>query len=329
MPRILQTRNREAAARVLAKKYDRVFIRNKNITWNPLRMRRVKISDLAPFIVMSQPEFDAQLEAWNRDGGMVIYDRTYTQYENVAAHQAQLVCECPASITELEAWTEGASEVAVVFRPPNWKEHYRYVRNTRPEAALCRRLYDLVAAAPTHPGLRDALELRDGLRVLPEAPTAEALGLTTAQLRHVRKALFPPWAFRGVWQVVPRTPPHDATLAGVYHWIVNECPKVDGAHICNGMNMMKHVRFWKLAIRALDRCGAVGVRDTLYYYYLDRVNPHWDRLDARRRVAEGRLAQVIKKIEQAAELTLPAVHSPQSAFLPRRAPPPSSVLALP
>lgn len=312
MTQLLRTTNREAAAHELAARYPRVFIRNKNLLWNPLRLRRAKLADLNPFIVLNKPEFDAQLKAWNREGGVVIYDRNYKSYEDVAAHQAQLICECPPTVADLDAWIEAARDVVVVFTPPRWDEHHRWVAHNFPVTELCRRFYELVLAAPTDEELGRVLGFNAGFRVLGDMSAMTALGLSNAQLRQVRKALFRPRNLRTVWQVIPRVAPTDLTMAAAYHFLQSECPKVEGGvHLVTGRAMMKHVKYWRAALRDLERAGAVACRDTLFCYYLDEIPPNWDRFDIRRCSAEDRLEEIIRKVEALPEFT-PASTSSRS-----------------
>jgi hypothetical protein len=316
---IFQTRNREAAARVLSGRYERVMIRNKNMLWNPLRLQRAKLADLNPYIVMNPPEFDAQLEAWNRNGGMLIYDRTFSRYENVGGHEAQLVSECPISISELENWIEGASTAAVIYNPPNWTEHRRYIDNIHPSAERCAKLYETICAAPPNDDVGALFGLPSGSsHVLAEGDTSAVMGLNTAQLKCLRKSMFHRGHYKAVWRATLRVEPDDDTLARAYQFIERECPCVGGVHLITGATLARHVRFWKMALRHLERRGAIGLKDILYCYNLDRFSPHWERMDARRRVAEGRLTQMIKRLDGARELSLPKTHSPQSRFRPRQ-----------
>jgi hypothetical protein len=307
---ILHTRNREAAVRALVERYDRVLVRNKNNLWNPLRLRRAQLQDLKPFIVLNPQEFDTELAGWNERGGVLLYDRAYVALENIGAHPAQLISECPLSLQQLDSYIEGTSELAVVYRPPNWNEHRRWIRSNVPSAERCQRLWELVGAAPERPDIAGPLGFcTKGCRVVSERDAQVHLGARSAELQCVRRAFLLPRAFKAVWRVVPRIAPDDPTLVDVYDFIDKRCPTVDGARLVVPGIISRHTRHWKVAIRQLERRGAVSLPGALFCYYLGDVTPHWERLDARQRVAERRLEEIIAKIEASPE------------FNPKRAPP--------
>jgi len=315
---IVHTRNREETARELLRRYGRVLVRNKNNLWNPLRLRRAALADLNPFIVLNPQEFDTQLAAWNREGGLCIYDRAYVALENIAAHPAQLISECPISIPQLDAWTEGTSEIAVVYRPPNWNEHRRWVRSNFPRAEQCRRLYDFIAAAPACPEVAAAVGMRLTAPVVAERQAQAYMGMRSAELGCARRAMLPPRAFKMVWQVSPRIAPlGEPTLSAAYAFL-DECPQLEGARLVVPAEISKRVRHWKVAMRLLERRGHVAVRDTLFCYDLDEIVPHWERLDARQRTADTRLEEIIARVEASAEFNPQALPTPRLPAHPAR-----------
>lgn len=320
---IQYTRNREATARALAGHYERVFIRNKNRLWNPLRLRRAVIADLNPYIVLNAPEFDAQLLAWNQAGGALIYDRSYTPSENVGAHHAQLLSECPLSTDLLDAYIEGARELVVIFKPPNWKEHHKWVAANYPPGDLCRRLYDLVMASSFDEAMGEALGFTPGFRVVPEDRELETLAVHPAIVRVVRKTVFRRRSRKTVWRAALRIEPEDRTMAEIYRFIVARCPKVNGVHLIAGGTMIEVVRFWKKALRDLDRCGAIALKGFLQCYWPEELPPNFGRLDRRRYVAERHLREMIKFVEDAPEFN-PAVFPPRSCAPESQSPEPLS-----
>lgn len=308
---LFQTGNREETARALAARYDRVMIRNKNLCWNPLRMRRSEIADLKPYIVMSPTAFDAQLQAWNRDGGVLVHERNYVSYENVGAHHAQLISEAPPSLDMLERYTEGARELAVVFRSPRWDEHRRWVVNTHPTGDACGRLYQLVRAAPRDDAMARLLEIPEGFHVLRDDDARKALDVRQPVLNAMRRTLFRKRSIKTLWGAALRAEPEDRPLAEVYQYIARHCPVVDGAHLVLGTILMRKVRFWKRAMRQLERCGAIGTKGLATIYWPEELPPNLVRLDARRRRAERQLDEVIAMVEALPEFT-PAKRRPRS-----------------
>jgi hypothetical protein len=222
---LLHTRDLEEAARELASRYERVFVRNKNILWNPIRLRRSRLQDLKPFIVLNPPAFDAELAAWNERGGMVIYDRSYQRAENVAAHHAQLISECPLSLADLDNYVDGARDVAVIYWPPRWDEHRRCVGS-------CGRAPSSASASTSSSQGADTNEALGApwisLRASPVAGDTESARSSSsrlAQLWRVRNATFRMRDYKMVTPVILRVPPQDRTLAEVYAYIVRECPR--------------------------------------------------------------------------------------------------------
>lgn len=317
----LHTRHLEDTARALAGAHDRVLVRNKNVLWQPIRLRRAKLADLAPFIVLNPPAFDSELAAWNERGGMLIYDRAYQRAENIAAHHAQFIVECPLSVQDLDNYVDGTRDLAVIYRPPSWREHERCVGLLWPSAELCRRYYDLVQAAPKSGALAKALDLPEGFTVANDDWMSEQLGLSTAELWRVRNATFRMRDFRMVNQVIPRIAPEDRTLAELYHYIVREFPAMNGVHLIVGSALTKAARHWKVALRDLARCGAIERKETFFCHLPDVMPPHWFKIDAEHRRAKERLEEMIARVEASAEFSpKAALRSPSRSDQSRSSP---------
>lgn len=319
MPEILHTRNHEEAARALAARYDRVLIRNKHILWKPIRLRRAAIADLEPRIVLNPQQFDSELDAWNKDGGVVMYDRAFKKYENIAAHHAQLLTECPISVEDLERYIEGTRELVVIFMPPHWREHERAVREFYPDARLCERFYRIAQRGGTpSAGVLAAMGAVEAGRMVSDADMAAALKVTTAQLGRIRRAMLRKREWKMVTPVVLRIEPEDATLAQTYRFIERECPKVDGAHLIVGTKLSKAIRHWRVALRALERRGAIARRDPLFFYLLDGLEPDWRRLAQRHEAGKARLMRMAQFMETTEELNPRALQSRRSPARPSR-----------
>lgn len=302
MPKILHTRDMEQAVRGLAARYERVLVRNKHILWKPIRLRRAALADLEPRIVLNPPQFDSELHAWNREGGVLVYDRAFKRDENIAAHHAQFITECPLSIEMIERVSEGTREAVVVYLPPNWREHERGVRDTFPDAATCERVYRMAqrGARPSQ-ALLDALGAKEEGRVISDVEIISALKLSSAHLHRIRSAMLRKREWKMVNPVVLRIAPEDATEAQVYRFIERECPKIDGAHLIVGAKLSKAMRFWRVALRALERRGAIARRDTLYFYALDGLEPDWKKVARTYEGAKENLRRVAAFIEAAPE----------------------------
>lgn len=303
MAEFLHTRDMEGTARKLADRYPRLFIRNKLNLWNPIRLRRSNLADLHPAIVLNPPEFNSELLKWNQDGGTLIYERSYQKDEDVAAHNAQLVCECPLSVAELNAFAEGTQDMAVIYRPPNWDEHRRNVHDLYPTAGLCKQFFEKAQSSAEDSALENALMLPEGFQVCSDEAMRGHLGITSAQLWKVRNTTLRKRDYRFITQVILRHVPDDKQLADVYYFIKRECPVIDNKHLILGSMLNKATTFWKLALRNLVRRGSIAKKDTLFCYFLQGLPPKWDRIEKDHVDAKQRLADVIRLVESSVEFT--------------------------
>lgn len=313
MTQFLRTRDLVEAARGLAGLYSSTLIRNKNTLWQPIRLRRKKIADLNPFIVLSAPEWDSQLRAWNERGGLLIYDRPYRATEDIASHHAQLVSECPLALDLLSEIAAGTRDVVVIYCPPRWDEHERCVAALWPDAALCQRFDALVRAAPTDDSIADALEINRGCRILSDEEAAKTLGVSTAQVWRIRSAVY---RKRDYWEstaVTPRiAPADDPVLQSVFRGIERDFPLVRGERLILGTALGETVKRWRVALRDLVRCGSIGAKESLFCYYPEEIGASWPRIEAAHQRARGKLAEIRAYVE-----ALPEFIPVKAAPLPR------------
>lgn len=297
-----RTRDREAAARILVGRHRHVLLRNKNLLWSPLRVRKSLLTDLSPFIVMNPPAFDTQLAGWNREGGLMVYDRAYRGREDIVAHGAQVVGEVPASIEVLRGYAAGTRGELVIFHPPTWDEHGRWVAAFWPPGDVCRALYAMAQAGERDEPLRAALDLPP-CRVVSDKAAADALKVSRAELSRVRNTTF---RFRDFWtvlKVAARITPQDRTLTPWFDRIA-AYPEIDGARMVVESELQVASPRWKKALRDLERCGSIEVRDTVRCYLLDGLEPDWDMIDAKHVGARRRLTEVISFVEELPEFQL-------------------------
>lgn len=302
MLRVFHTKDRESAARALLARHRHVLLRNKNMLWQPLRIRKEKLTDLRPYIVMSPAACDAQLEAWNRDGGLLIYDRGHRRRENIVAHGAQVVGECPASVDLLRIYSAGTRGELVVFKPPSWEEHEKWVAAFWPTAETCRKLYALAEAAPRDEPLRAALDLPP-CRMLTDSDACKALGRSKAEVTRIRNAIFRTRDYWTVIKVRARIAPPERTLAEFYTYLTTSFPAVDGHHAIVEHEMI--AAWWKgtTLLRALERAGSIEISDTVRCYLLDGLPPDWERVDEAHIDARRHLMEMVGYIEESAEFT--------------------------
>lgn len=314
MPEILHTRDMEGTVRALAERYERVLVRAKTCLSRPIRLPRAALADLAPHVVLHPPAFNSERDAWNRDGGVLLYYREYRMYENIAAHHAQVIVECPLSLDFLGWMTESARELAVVYLPRNWREHEACVRAMFPERALCEHFYRIAQQGfEPSPGMRAAMGATEAGCLVSDVDMASALQVRPAQLRRIRNVMLRTRDWVMVNPIMLRIAPQERTLEMVYHWISRECPVVDGAHLLIGTKLAKAVRHWKVALRSLERCGAIARRDTLYFYRLDGLEPDWKKIERDHQEAKVRMTRLAEFVEGTPEFSPQASTSRRSS----------------
>lgn len=292
----------EEAVRELAERYDRVLVRNKNKLHAPIRLRRKLLADLHPRIVMSQPAFNAERDAWNEEGGILIYDRAYNKdYEKLESHQAQFISECPMSLQDLDDFTECTHEVVVIYKPGAWRGHEHWIDLTYPPAAMCRPVYESMMSGEPRPVLSDLLGFREGFCVRTDEDVAAECKVPLVQVKRVRRRLFRPHKMERVAEVVPRVSPPDEHLAKIYDFVMR-CPQLGGSRLIVPRVMVAECsRMWQVALRALVRCGAIVRKPDLYLYWPETLGPNWKKVQSWHEQYRRRLQEMAAFMETTSE----------------------------
>jgi hypothetical protein len=292
MPEFRRTKDRERVVHELAARYPYVLIRNKNLLWNPVRLRAKRIADAKPFIVRNPAPFNGELRRWNESGGLLLYDRAYIKGEDIATHHAQLLSECPPSMEFLATLTEHCRDLAVIFEPPTWDEHGAYIENVTPPAARCRKLYDLARAAKS-----DDRTARLGLspcKVMARDELDLAMGLSKAQVTRTRSAIFRSRDWIEITRVITRMPPEreERALWHLYDHIVNRFPSHEGEYFIVGSGLRKFDEHWTMNLKMLERRGHVAVPPPLVCFFFQGAGPDFVRIQRDHESALGRLAEI-------------------------------------
>ena len=291
------------AAHELAAKNPRFLIRAKNVLWNPLRLNQKALADLNPYIVMNAHEFDAQLLEWNRKGGTLIYHRSYRSSEDIAAHHAQMIVECPIDEVWFEKYLDGAHEVGVVHHPPHWKEHLKYLLDVHPIAERAQAFHEFISKSPQRIDIENLLGKR-GFTVCSDEEAAQGLGLSTAQVRYARNAIYRRRQVKMVSQVVTRIEPGtDIALQNIYRYIEEQfTPNEHGVRFIVGEELRKATRWWRAALSHLERLGSIKWMDTLYCYTPDLLPPKWYKIQAEHDRARRAFDAMMERVERMPEI---------------------------
>jgi hypothetical protein len=315
---LLRCSKPEDAARLLSTRYDKVLVR----AWYmmptiKLRIRAKELQDLPLYYGRAAQAFDREIDKWKDQGGVLIYYRSFGVREGLGPHDAQLLCECPLSIQQIDKVTTETEKLCVVRKPPTWRPHEEEVDLRFPTSTLCKRFWQA-----SHDGIRnEALCKTIGI---PDIGThwhgddelAERLGITPREFRVVRMTCLKNRDYLSIVHLIPRIEPEDATLLPAYEFIKNECPEFgQGVHLHVGNALKKVARFWRVAIRLLVRCGSVQRKTTTAIYLPSGLEPDWKEIDQDRKDAKSRLAEVMQMVDGLEEITadlLPAARKASS-----------------
>lgn len=324
MAQVFHTRDMEEAVRALAGRYERVLVRNYHVLWKRIRLRAVDLADLEPRVVRFAPQWERELHDWNRDGGLLLYGRDYQHSENIAAHHAQLMVECPLNRERFERMIVAARELVVVYMPPSWDEHWRAVRELNPDATVGKRVYRAMKEGPAPtPAVLSAIGRVEAGCIATDKDLAKAAGVQPWEVKRMRNIMLIWREYTMVNQAILRYPPDDPTLAQAYRFIERECPKVDGVHLIVKTKLAKAVRFWRAALRDLERCGSIALREELFFYPLDGLPPDWQKMAAIHESARSRFTAMVEFLQQTPEFNPPK----KSRSRARSAPSPRSSAA--
>lgn len=208
----------------------------------------------------------------------------------------------------------------MIYKPPNWREHERYVLGSAPSLEACRRYYELVTSAATRADIGEALGLQPGFHAVSDAWIVAALGLNNnAEAIRFRNVVFRKSEYKIVMQLIPRHPPDDHTLVSLYQWLLTLPTIGGGVRLVEGMRAVsRKMRYWNQAFADLERCGSIARKDTVVCYYAPALGPNWGRLRAAHTAAKEDLQEIARMVDSSPELRLPdaLVTRPRSSDVP-------------
>ena len=322
MIQLYKTSKMEEAALALDAQHEKVMLRAIHKLRHPIRLRVKKLQDIRPFYARNDPAFDAEVERWKEECGTLINYRTYTSTEPVYEYDACMLCEAPLCVDDIDRFSRGAKSVCVIYHPPIWRAHEETLFTLYPTGQACERMLQAIASMPQSNEFASIAAACDiptaGTRGADDDELAKELGISQPDLSIVRKRAMRSLSGRRyaqVIQLIPRVEPEDKTLLAMYRFIKDELPAVGHILLARDSVLSKAARYWKIALRALVRSGSVQQKAKTAFYFVDGLQPDYDRIQAEHEAARGKLTRLIAEIDSLSEFPVrPAQAQPKSAL---------------
>ena len=305
---LYRTSKMEDTVRALDAAHERVMVRAIHRLHNPIRLRVKQLQDIRPFYARNASEFDSEIEHWKEECGTLINYRTYNRNEPLYDYDACMLCEAPLAMDDIVKLSQGAKALCVIYHPPIWRAHEELLFSTYPTKQACRRFVQAIgntkqtnefAAIAVACGIPTA-----GTRAAEDDDLAKELAISQPDLSIIRKRAmrsFEGRRYSHVIQLIPRIEPEDKTLLAMYQFIKNELPAVGHIRLARDNVLSKAARFWKIALRALVRSGSVQQKAKLAFYFVDGLEPDYDKIQVEHEAAKGRLTRLIAEIDSLKE----------------------------
>jgi hypothetical protein len=276
----LRTSNIEGAIMELSRQHYRTLVRCDCRLHKPIRVRAKLLGDANAYIVKWNTG-DSQIDAWHRNGG-VLLDYVSPRLTDVRPlHEAQVLVECPMSIARIHAATKRTTAVTVIYKPPSWAGHRERALDRFPTVELCQKFWSMVQEAGER--LSDDLARGD-------------LSLRTDQFNCVRRTVFDGACFDSVVKVRLRTAPSPGILLDVYQ-AIGKLPEEDGVYLLEDGALKASAKFWKAQMRILRKRGHVLIVDTLSTYRMPPKLPNWGRIAKACAQAQHEVDALIEYVE--------------------------------
>lgn len=126
---IFKTYDMEHTAQFLAMRNARVFVRSRYRNHPAIRFRPRMLT--SPYWIVRQRV--NEMAKWSAAGGICVAQVGVT-WRDLPEHEAQLLCECPFSVKQLERRCKRTTGKVVVYYPPTWELHvWSLLRFAKPE----------------------------------------------------------------------------------------------------------------------------------------------------------------------------------------------------
>lgn len=298
--KVYKTTDPVAAVRALDLKYDTTLVRCGNYAnLSPIRFRPSWVQDLEPIVCRDRLRLE-QIEKWNTRGGLLAYQANQRAYEPLPLHQAQFLSESPESFTRFEFFTAVTTECAVIYRPPEWDQHYHTVNMRKPHPNACQALLDVICdegyRSPwKEPDLCARLGIPKGT-IIDDRAIMDALLLDQRAFTLARKVTMGTTRYRVVRPLRLRLPPEDQGLLALYEGI-REQPLIDDEHMVVGSALGKHYQWWRAGLRKLVRGHNIARGDAFAIYYVDHMKLNAPRILDRHLIALNAMNEVTSWVD--------------------------------
>jgi hypothetical protein len=287
-----RTDNIEGAIMELSRHHYRTLVRCDCRLHKPIRVR-AKLIGAANAYIVKWNTGDSQIDLWHRLGGVLLDYVPPNLMDLRPLHEAQVIVECPMSVTRILTAIKRTEAVAVVYKPPTWAGHRELALDRYPTVEKCQAFWSMVQ--DMGPRLSD-----DAAR--------NALSLRTDQFNRIRRTVFDTTCYDSVAKVRLRVPPAPGILLDVYA-AIGRLPEEDGVHLIEDGALQVTAKFWKAQLRILRKRGHVLLTDTLTTYRVPAKLPNWPRIAKACAAAQHDIDRLIDYVE-----AIPAI--PLSADVP-------------
>ena len=308
---LYRTTEMEKSALTLGRYFGHVLVRGLSALDNPIRIRTKQLGDNV-YLGSSADFGDRDIKRWFASGGILV---NHTYLPKTMPHEAQLLCEAPLSMEELEETIEQTTRIVVIYQGPNWNEHRKAVARLNPLPHTCKMLHTLIRSGAVEIDqipICNALDIpHTSVGALYDESLCTTLKIVPSELKRIRKLALPGGLLKTyfpVTRLVPLVKPEDKSLLALYQHI-ERLPEAAGIRLALGNVLNQSARFWKSSLRALVRGGSVDQLPSVTFYKTDTPEPNYEKILARHHQAQAELARMIEMVEGLPRLTSPAARA--------------------
>lgn len=280
-------------------RHEKVMVRTCHVLLNPIRLRVKRLESIRPLIVRNDPVFDSEIKLWNAENGTLLNYRPCTKRDPKMPHDAAMLVECPISLDTVEQLLRDSGKLAVIYKPPTWREHEEHVFSRYPSAIACKRLIQEILVLPPS---RENLSIAQAVGI-PTAGTyavdERALSDSIPNMIDTRRRAMRSISgkrYSIVTRLIPRIAPTDRSLLALYDGI-KKLPLLGKHRLARDNVLSKSMRFWKLGLRALVRAGNVQNDGKIDFFFMDGLAPDYAKIEAEHQLAKLKLAQIMDKVD--------------------------------
>lgn len=284
--KITITDEKEKCIRDLFDRYTHVVVQPQTLTDNPVRLREPMISDLPLF--SHKPWLANKLEVldkWTEEGGVLLNFSFNQILESVGEHDAHIHIECPINMKKFNNDTVFTKSEKVIYRPPTWKNHERYVDHIYPHKDTIQRVWIALQE------MREE-EMSNRNRIACEAMKVSPIGIVActdselsdramisiSKMPSIRKVIEDEGMQRHckiVYSLVPRIEPTDHALREIFDKIKAMPEQYRGERMFSSYGMVGLHKSWRRNVKALVREGSIEKKHPIYIYPIRDVEPDW------------------------------------------------------